>query len=266
MPFRFPVKFEIPKHVHVNARVLRDQHKRINFAQHEVTRNALKYIIRNEELPSRIRIEAQLQLATMPKYTSITQIRDRCIASGNSKSVITDFKLNRTEFRNRALAGQIPGVKVASCNTQRIFTRNLRLIPKFSLQKFNKIPQPPGYIVGTVNDAYIAPDPDQFHGNFHWTYERAVTVAMIPLVMTPFIAGVEYPIIDSICSTLLLFHCNAGFKSCIIDYIPKRVYGIWHNIAMKLLGVGTFVSIYGIYVMETANNGLFDLISKLWTA
>lgn len=114
MPFRFPVKFEIPKHTHINARVLRDHFKRLQFAEHEVTRNALKYIARNEELPSRARVEAQLQLASMPKYTSYVQIRDRCVATGNSKSLIRDFKLNRTAFRDRARAGQIPGVKVAS--------------------------------------------------------------------------------------------------------------------------------------------------------
>lgn len=107
MPFRFPVKFDIPKHAHINARVLRDHFKRLQVAEHEVTRNALKYIARNEELPARARVEAQLQLASMPKYTCRVQVRDRCIASGNSKSVIHDFKLNRTEFRNRARAGLI---------------------------------------------------------------------------------------------------------------------------------------------------------------
>ncbi|CAK9441504.1 mitochondrial 37S ribosomal protein uS14m [Lodderomyces beijingensis] len=114
MPFRFPLKFEIPKHVHINARVLRDQHKRLQFAEHEVTRNALKYIARNEELPTRVRVEAQLQLTSMPKYTCPVQIKDRCVATGNSKSLIRDFKLNRTAFRDRARAGQIPGVHPAS--------------------------------------------------------------------------------------------------------------------------------------------------------
>lgn len=114
MPFRFPVKFQIPKHSYVNARVLKDQFKRIQYAENEVTRNALRYIARNTELPGNIRLEAQLQLASMPKYTSYSQIRNRCVASGNSKSVITDFKLNRTAFRERARAGVIPGVTKAS--------------------------------------------------------------------------------------------------------------------------------------------------------
>lgn len=98
MPFRFPVKFEVPKHCYVNARVLKDQFKRLQFAEHEVTRNALRYIARNTELPSRVRLEAQLQLTSMPKYTSYSQIKNRCVASGHAKSVITDFKLNRVSF------------------------------------------------------------------------------------------------------------------------------------------------------------------------
>lgn len=114
MPFRFPEVFAIPKHSFVNCRIIRDQWKRVQFEKHEVTRKALKYIARNTELPPRARLEAQLQLALMPKYTAFNQIRDRCVASGSSRSVIRDFKLNRTAFRNRARAGLIPGVKVAS--------------------------------------------------------------------------------------------------------------------------------------------------------
>lgn len=108
------MKFEIPKHCYINARVLKDHFKRLQVAEHEVTRKALKYIARNTELPANARLEAQLQLTAMPKYTCQTQIRDRCVATGHSRSVISDFKLNRTAFRNRAMAGQIPGVVKAS--------------------------------------------------------------------------------------------------------------------------------------------------------
>lgn len=95
MPFRFPVKFDIPKHAYVNARVLRDQFKRIQYADNEVTRNALRYLARNTELPAKVRLEAQLQLTSMPKYTSYSQIKNRCVATGHARSVISDFKLNR---------------------------------------------------------------------------------------------------------------------------------------------------------------------------
>ena len=39
------------------------------------------------------------------------------------------------------------------------------------------IPQPPGFIVGTVNDAYVPPGPKKFEGSLHWTSERAVAIA-----------------------------------------------------------------------------------------
>ena len=143
-------------------------------------------------------------------------------------------------------------------------TRPLRLLP--NLSKFKKIEQPPGYIVGTVNDAYNPPSPVYYEGSYHWTYERIIAITMLPLVMTPFAAGVEYPMIDSIFSTLLLFHCHAGIKSCIIDYIPKRVYGFWYGAASKLLTLGTFVAMYGIYELETSCNGLFDLVKAIWAA
>ncbi|KAK6203585.1 membrane anchor in succinate dehydrogenase complex [Scheffersomyces amazonensis] len=143
-------------------------------------------------------------------------------------------------------------------------SRSISLKPDFS--KFKKIEQPPGYIVGTVNDAYIPPPAKFTEGGYHWAYEKIVTIGMIPTLTVPFIFGPEYPIIDSFFSVLLLIHCHFGFKSCIIDYIPARVYGVWHKIATRLLTFGSCLSMYGIYVLETSGNGLFELIRTLWSA
>lgn len=95
MPFRFPVRFEIPKHCHINALVLRDHFRRLQFSEHEITRLALKFIARNTNFPSKLRLEAQIQLSSMPKNTTYSQIKNRCVATGTARSVITDFKLNR---------------------------------------------------------------------------------------------------------------------------------------------------------------------------
>ena len=51
------------------------------------------------------------------------------------------------------------------------------------------IPQPPAYIVGTVNDAYVPPPPHKLEGSLHWTSERIVAIGMLPLVLAPFITG-----------------------------------------------------------------------------
>ncbi|CCH42259.1 30S ribosomal protein S14 [Wickerhamomyces ciferrii] len=95
--FRFPVKFKLPSS-YINHMILRDHFKRLQFAEHEVTSKALKYIARNTQLPPRARLEAQLQLATMPNYTRYTQVRDRCVNSGTARSVLKKFRLNRVSF------------------------------------------------------------------------------------------------------------------------------------------------------------------------
>lgn len=154
-------------------------------------------------------------------------------------------------------------MKNGSC-IPRIAIRTISFKPDFS--KFKKIKQPPGIIVGTVNEPTKIPLVSYYEGSYHWVYEKIITVGLIPLSLVPFFAGVEHPMIDSIFSIGLLFHIHAGLKSCIIDYIPERVWGFWHRFAGKLLTLGTFVAMYGVYVLETANNGLYDLISKLWQA
>lgn len=130
---------------------------------------------------------------------------------------------------------------------------------------FKTIPQPPGNIVGTVNDAYVPPPPNKMHGSLHWTFERVVTIGMAPLIVAPLVTG--HSPLDSAMAGLLLYHCYAGFQSCIIDYIPKRVYGGMHTAAMALLTFGTFVAGYGIYKIETEEkDGVYGLLKKLWKA
>ncbi|VEU23193.1 DEKNAAC104311 [Brettanomyces naardenensis] len=107
---RFANPTSIPS-TYVNARVLRDNYKRQMMAQNEVTTRALKFIARNSALPQRLRLEAQIQLTSMPNYTRSTQIRGRCVDSGRGRGIISDFRLCRYQFRMQALQGLLPGVK-----------------------------------------------------------------------------------------------------------------------------------------------------------
>ncbi|KAH3667004.1 hypothetical protein WICMUC_005351 [Wickerhamomyces mucosus] len=111
--FRFPVKVKLPSS-YLNSRIIRDHFKRQQAAEHEVTIQALKYIARNTALPAKARLEAQLQLATMPNYTRMNAIKDRCVESGHSKGIIKAFRLHRYQFREKALAGELPGVQKGS--------------------------------------------------------------------------------------------------------------------------------------------------------
>lgn len=164
------------------------------------------------------------------------------------------------------LVGTTYGARMVGINPRFTlgFGRNLLLKPNFS--KFKKIPQPPGNIVGTVNDAYKHPLVSPYEGNYHWTYERILAISLLPLSAIQYGTGFDYPMVDTAFCMTLLFHAHSGIKSCIIDYIPKRVYGIWHKVAVWFLSLGTFAGGYGVYLLETNENGLFDLVSKLWNA
>lgn len=128
------------------------------------------------------------------------------------------------------------------------------------------IPQPPGGIVGTVNDAYVPPQASKSHGSYHWTAERAVAIGLIPLVGSS-LAGTATGIIDTTMSAFLLYHCYGGFQSCIIDYIPKRVYGSFHTFCMYMLTFGTGVAAYGIYSIEQKEEGgVSGMVAKIFKA
>ncbi|AMD20390.1 HDL354Cp [Eremothecium sinecaudum] len=109
---RFPIKSKIPSGF-VNTRIIRDNFKRQQAAENEVITRALKYIARNTTLPARARMEAQIRLSSMPNYTRMNQVKNRCVESGSARSVLSDFRLCRTQFRQLALKGELPGVKKA---------------------------------------------------------------------------------------------------------------------------------------------------------
>ncbi|SSD59447.1 related to Succinate dehydrogenase [ubiquinone] cytochrome b small subunit, mitochondrial [Saccharomycodes ludwigii] len=143
----------------------------------------------------------------------------------------------------------------------------IKLIPDFS--KYKLISQPPGGVIGDVNEAYKPPKPDYFEGSYHWDYERLTAISLLPLTLFPFYCAFSsttamYPLLDTTLSTFLLIHVNFGLKSCIIDYIPKRKFGVWHTAAIRLLQLGSILALYGIYDLETNNNGIIDLLSQLW--
>lgn len=116
MPPRFPnlKSIPLPGGPKNTTHIIRDNYKRYMFAENEVTRKALKYLAHNTTLPAKTRLEAQIQLHSMPHYTRPTQIHNRCIESGYGRSVIKEFRVCRIKFREMALNGELPGVRKAS--------------------------------------------------------------------------------------------------------------------------------------------------------
>lgn len=127
------------------------------------------------------------------------------------------------------------------------------------------VPQPPGGIVGTVNEAAKLPEPNRVHGSYHWSFERIVAVSLVPLTILPF-ANSMTPVLDAILGSVLIVHSHIGLESCIIDYIPARVYGVWHKVAKGALWGGSALALYGLYDYETNDVGITETIRKVWNA
>ncbi|KAI7545353.1 hypothetical protein KC331_g6264, partial [Hortaea werneckii] len=74
------------------------------------------------------------------------------------------------------------------------------------------LPPLPQKIKGTVNDAYEAPEPHPQHGSYHWTFDRIVSIGVLPLTVAPFAAGSLSPLLDSAFISLLIIHTYTGFQ------------------------------------------------------
>lgn len=151
-------------------------------------------------------------------------------------------------------------------------TKSCRYISFKFLDKYKLPQQNPGAVAGSINDKLEPSKISYFEGGFHWSYEKIITVALIPSTLVPFYSFFYLenlsinPIMDSALAALILIHASYGYKACIIDYVPKRKFGYWHAICKRLLQLGGVLSLYGIFVMETENNGLTNLIKRLWLA
>lgn len=134
------------------------------------------------------------------------------------------------------------------------------------MRLLSTIPQPPGNIVGTVNDPVPVPAFNKAKGSYHWTFERLLSVAVAPLIVVPFATGSLSPILDATLCSLLLVHSHIGFESCIVDYIPKRKFGGLHNLAIYALFAGTTVGLVGLYEYETNDVGVTETLKRAWNA
>ncbi len=82
--------------------------------QYAPRRERLKDIANNETLPPEERFRARLKLSELPRNSSSTRVRSRCLLSGRPRAVYRKFKLSRIALRGLASAGLIPGMTKSS--------------------------------------------------------------------------------------------------------------------------------------------------------
>jgi small subunit ribosomal protein S14 len=82
--------------------------------RHKAQRDAIKKKIIDPNMSEDERRDAMFALAKLPRDSSPSRTKRRCVATGASHAVYRKFRLNRITFRKMALAGLLPGVTKAS--------------------------------------------------------------------------------------------------------------------------------------------------------
>ena len=77
-------------------------------------RAALKAIIDDQSKSDEERYQARLALQQLPRNSSPTRQRNRCIVTGRPRGVFSKFGLTRHKLREMAMRGEVPGMTKAS--------------------------------------------------------------------------------------------------------------------------------------------------------
>ncbi|KAJ7081313.1 mitochondrial inner membrane protein [Mycena belliarum] len=120
---------------------------------------------------------------------------------------------------------------------------------------------------GTVNDPTTFPTPSRTHGSHHWSFERLLSAALIPLTGAAFATSPSvHPVLDGILGMSLVVHSHMGFDSMVVDYLHPRKFPVLGPTATWTLRSATVAALIGIYEFNTNDIGLTELISKVWSA
>ncbi|KAL0557187.1 hypothetical protein IC582_005705 [Cucumis melo] len=97
-----------------DKRNILDNYRRQLAAKFEVKRNLFKAICNDPSLPKDVREEHRYKLSKLPRNSSFTRLRNRCIFTGRPRGVYQLFRMSRIVFRELAKKGLVMGVKKAS--------------------------------------------------------------------------------------------------------------------------------------------------------
>lgn len=83
-------------------------------AKYANKRQALLAMSKDQSLNNEERLMARLKLAELPRNSSPTRVRNRCLISGRPRGNYRKFRMSRIALRKLASAGKIPGVVKSS--------------------------------------------------------------------------------------------------------------------------------------------------------
>ena len=88
----------------------RDLKRRRLAKRYESKRARLKAFIKDQDKPAEERFMAALRLAEIPRNSSKTRIRNRCLVTGRPRGFYRKLKMSRVALRQLGSEGKIPGL------------------------------------------------------------------------------------------------------------------------------------------------------------
>ncbi|KAF1343947.1 CybS-domain-containing protein [Delphinella strobiligena] len=165
------------------------------------------------------------------------------------------------------ITSSVPACRAAQLSRQQCLVPAVTRVAAFHSSPARAILPPlPQSIQGTVNDPVKVPHPHPTHGSYHWSFERLMSAALIPLTIAPFASGSLNPTLDALLCATLLIHSHIGFEACVTDYFPGwRVPKIRKALDWILKAATVLVGV-GLYEFETNDVGLTEAIKRVWQA
>jgi len=94
---------------------IRDKKRRDLVKKYDGLRSVLHYLLRfySKENKNSLTIKLLSELNSLPKNSSRSRLRNRCVISYKSRSVTRKFKLSRIQLRESCSFGLLPGFNKA---------------------------------------------------------------------------------------------------------------------------------------------------------
>jgi small subunit ribosomal protein S14 len=96
------------------SKIAKNEQRKATVAKYAARRAELKEIIRNPASTGPAKRAAQEALQALPRDASPVRVRSRGGTTGRPRGVLSQFELDRIAFREKALNGELPGIRKAS--------------------------------------------------------------------------------------------------------------------------------------------------------
>jgi small subunit ribosomal protein S14 len=96
------------------SKIVKNEQRRRIVATYADRRAELKAVISSPTATPEEKADAQRALQRLPRDASPTRLRNRGGTTGRPRGVLTRFQLDRIAFREKALNGELPGIRKAS--------------------------------------------------------------------------------------------------------------------------------------------------------